>query len=170
MILGKIRTYKEDWIMSWFTKKWEKLFEAVTFAEAGEFETSRQMLKEERRVLLAVSEGRVERRILRYALNTCKRIGADLDVLYISKDGSGDISDPVMKTLFADMEKDGIRCEMIIRNGCMKQLVIDRTRERKDILFVVIESAEAADMECGKDKRLSDSWDNLQCPLVMVGV
>lgn len=33
--------------MSWFTKKWEKLFEAVTFAESGEFETSRQILKEE---------------------------------------------------------------------------------------------------------------------------
>ncbi len=47
MILGKIRTYKEVWIMSWFTKKWEKLFEAVTFAEAGEPETSRQILKEE---------------------------------------------------------------------------------------------------------------------------
>ncbi|MCL4456494.1 MAG: universal stress protein [Nitrospirae bacterium] len=152
------------------SKKIEDMMSAVSFAEEGEFDTARQMLKEERRVLLAVNEGRVERRTLRYALNTCKRIGADLDVLYISKDGSGDISDPVMKTLFADMEKDGIRCEMIIRNGCMKQLVIDRTRERKDILFVVIESAEAVDMECGKDKRLSDSWDNLQCPLVMVGV
>lgn len=47
MILGKIKTYKEDWIMGWFAKKLEKMFTAVTFAEAGEFETSRQILKEE---------------------------------------------------------------------------------------------------------------------------
>lgn len=47
MILRKIKTYKEDWVMGSFAKKLEKMFTAVTFAEAGEFDTARQILKEE---------------------------------------------------------------------------------------------------------------------------
>jgi len=32
--------------MKGFTEKWDRLFSAVTFAEAGEFETAREILKE----------------------------------------------------------------------------------------------------------------------------
>lgn len=142
---------------------------AVSFAEEGEFDTARQVLKEERRVLLAVKEGQIERRSLKYALNTCKRIGAHLDILYVAEDEAAGAADPVIAGFCSDIEKEGIRCEVIRNAGCLKRLVIDHTKARKDILFVVIESVEAADMECGRDKRLSDSWDDLRCPLVVVG-
>ncbi len=35
--------------MKGFTEKWDRLFSAITFAEAGEFETAREMLREKPR-------------------------------------------------------------------------------------------------------------------------
>lgn len=35
--------------MKEFTEKWERVFMAVAFAEAGEFETARAILKEKRK-------------------------------------------------------------------------------------------------------------------------
>lgn len=151
------------------SKKIEDMMSAISFAEEGEFDTARRMLKEERRVLLAVKDGQIERRSLKYALNTCKRIGAHLDILYVAEDEAGGAVDSLITGFCSDIEKEGIRCEVIRNTGCLKRLVIDHTKARKDILFVVIESVEAADMECGRDKRLSDSWDDLRCPLVVVG-
>lgn len=38
---------KEEWKMKGLTKKLERIFLAITFAEEGEFDTARQMLMEE---------------------------------------------------------------------------------------------------------------------------
>lgn len=35
--------------MKGFTAKWEKIFSAITFAEAGEFDTAREIMREKPR-------------------------------------------------------------------------------------------------------------------------
>jgi hypothetical protein len=144
----------------------ENAMAAASFAEEGQFESARQVMKEERRVLLAVREHWIDRKTLKYALNTCRRVGADLDILYVSVSGA---ADPVLDGFLSDLRSGGILYRVIERTGCLKQAIIDYTNSRKEVLFVVIESSDNLDVDCSvRDRRLSESWNNLKCPLVVV--
>jgi len=56
----------------------------VTSAEVGEFNIARRFLKEPKQVLIVCIEKRIQEKTLHYARNLCQRIGATLDVLYLS--------------------------------------------------------------------------------------
>ena len=147
-------------------KKLEGLMSAISFAEEGEFDTAREMMKEDRRVLLAVKEGHLDRKTFKYAINTCKRVGADLDILYISP---AEKISPALVQCLEEVKKEGIRFSVVQKNGCLKQQIIDYTNTKKEILFAVTESLETLDLDCaGKGKRLSEAWQSLRCPLVVV--
>lgn len=147
-------------------KKMEAAMTAVAFAEEGEFDTARDLLQEDRRVLLAVRKGRIDRRTFKYALNTCTRVGANLDILYIS---ASDSADPALEQFLPELEEAGIDYRMIRKSGCLKQEIIDYTNARKEIIFAVTASTETLDVDCrGADKKLSETWQRLKCPLVVV--
>jgi hypothetical protein len=146
--------------------KIEGALAAVSFAEEGEFNTAAEMMKEERRVLLAVRERRIDGKTFKYAMNTSKRVKADLDILYISP---SDAPDPALERFLAELRDEGIAYRLVRKGGCLKQAIIDYTNSKREILFVVIESSDSLDVDCaGKDKGLSESWQNLKCPLVVV--
>ena len=147
-------------------KQMEDAFAAVSFAEAGEVETARQMMGDDRKVLLAVKERNKDTKALKYALNTCKRIKANLDILLVS---SLSELDPLMEKFISGLKQEGVLYRLVRQKGCLKQAIIDYTAARKDILFVVIESSDTLDVDCsGKGRSLSEAWDRLQCPLVVV--
>jgi len=152
--------------MSSLKKKIEDLMSAVSFAEEGEFDTAREFLKEERRVLLAVRRGQADRKTFRYALNICKRVAAKLDVLYISPvEGA----DPVLEQGLADLREEGIEHRLIRKEGCLKQEIIDYTNSEAGVLFAVTESTDNLEVDCkGSGKGLSSAWQRLRCPLVVV--
>jgi hypothetical protein len=154
-------------------KKFKKMMErmedamaAVSFAEEAEFETARDMLGEERRVLLAVREKQIDNKTLKYAVNTCKRVAASLDILYVSSSAP---VDSVLDRFMHGLDEEGILYRFVRKTGCLKKAIIDYTDARKQILFVVIKSSDSLDIDCtGKERKLSDSWKNLKCPLVVV--
>ena len=143
---------------------------AVTFAEEGQVATVRSIMKEGRRVLLALKEDRIDDRTLMYALNTSKRIGADLDILHVTAQGANAPTiNPLISHFVSELEAEGIGYRMIPRTGCLKQQIIDYTTSEKEILFAVIESPKSLDADCNKrDKTLSELWQQLKCPLVVV--
>lgn len=151
-------------------KKWLKQFEdemsATAFAEAGDFESARKLLKGRQKVLLTLTGKETDRKSFKYALNICKRIGAGLEVLYTSK------REEILQMLreFQDeLNKEGITHEFIQGCGCIKEAIIHHTEKRNDIQFVVIESSDALDIECKKnDRDISKAWEGLKCPLVLV--
>ena len=146
--------------------KIERIMSAVSFAEEGEFDTAKEMLKEERRVLLAVKKGQMDRKTFKYAINACKRIGAHLDILHISP---VEAADPVLEECLSELKTEGINYRLLHKNGCLKQEIIDYTNSKKEVLFAVTESSENLDIDCkGKGKGLSEAWQNLKCPLVVV--
>lgn len=148
----------------------EDAMAAVSFAEEGEFETAEALFKRERRVLLALKEGRLDAKTLKYALNSAKRISAHLDILYVSSTGGQDPeASPLFSRFLSELRAEGIVSRVIHKTGCLKQEIIDYTDREKDILFAVVESPGSLDADCKeKDNRLSELWRNLKCPLVVV--
>jgi len=151
-------------------KNIENLLAAASFAEAGESEAARTFLKEGRRVLLAVKEGWIDLKTLKYALNTSQRIDAQLDILYVSKqDIKQDAVDDQFQQFESELNAAGIPHRFVYRTGCLKQAIIDYTNKEKEILFAVIESPDSVDADCDrKDTRLTELRQKLKCPLVVV--
>jgi len=153
--------------MSNLRKKIENMLSAITFAEGGEFETAREfMAGENKRVLLAIRLGLAGVKTLKYAVNTCKRIDADLDILVVTTQGNRDED---LSSFVQEARRERVRCRVIKKNGCLKQRIIDYINSKSNILFVVVESSESLERECDMhDRRLSSAWDSLGCPLVVV--
>jgi hypothetical protein len=148
-------------------KKVEDVLAAASFAEEGEAEAARSLLKEGRRVLLALRQGRIDAKTVKYAVNASKRIGADLDILYVAAESHA--ADTSLPELEAELSREGIRFRVIRKTGCLKQAIIDYTNREKEILFAVVESPYSLDTDCSrKDTILSDLWQKLKCPLVVV--
>ncbi len=70
-------------------KMMEHAFTAASFAEEGELETADALMRESRRVLLALKAGQVDPKTLKYAVNTAKRVNARLDILYVTSSRAG---------------------------------------------------------------------------------
>ncbi|OGW49448.1 MAG: hypothetical protein A2078_04815 [Nitrospirae bacterium GWC2_57_9] len=148
-------------------KKIEDVLAAASFAEEGESESARLLLREGRRVLLALKQGRIDAKTVKYAVNSAKRIGADLDILFVSS--SEGQADPLLEELESGLTAEGVTYRLIRKQGCLKEAVIDYTNREKEILFAVVESPESLDADCRKkDSMLSELWQKLKCPLVVV--
>lgn len=144
----------------------ETVMTDALFAEEGEAGSAQGPLKEERGVLLAIRREQMDKKIFRYAVNSCKRIGAHLDIIYISPTDS---SDPVLEECLAELMSEGVNYRLIHKKGCLKKAIIDYTNNKKDIIFAVTESADNLDIECkGKGNKISEAWQNLKCPLVVI--
>jgi K+-sensing histidine kinase KdpD len=149
-------------------KSVEHALTAASFAEEGDRETARSLMQESRRVLLALKAGQIDARTLKYALNTAKRINAQLDILHVVPPrGSG--QEPALESFLPELAAEGITFRLITRSGCLKQRIIEYTNSEKEILFAVIESPSSLDADCDRqDKELSELWRKLKCPLVVV--
>lgn len=149
-------------------KKWLKKLEdamaAAAFAEVGEFETAKETLREQRKILFALTGEKSDINAFRYALNMCKRIDAELEIMYISEHANA-----LLKQFQSELKKEKIEHYLIQRDGCLKEEILNYTSRKREILFVVVEASEGLDINCKKaDKILSESWENLKCPLVVV--
>src|SRR5512143_341552 len=124
------------------TTKFKKMIQAVehaltaaSFAEEGDVETARSLMTESRRVLLALKAGQIDAKTLKYALNTAKRINAQLDILYVASPRAHvqDV-DPALESFQAELAAAGVKHRLVPRSGCLKQQIIDYTNSEKEIL------------------------------------
>jgi hypothetical protein len=148
----------------------EDTLTAASFAEEGEAAFARSILLDGRKVLLGLKAGRIDSKTLKYALNTTKRIGARLDILYVAEAGAQEVSiEPALQLFESELKAEGISYRLITRSGCLKEQIIDYTNNEKEIVFAVIESPNSLDADCNRrDRTLSELWRKLKCPLVVV--
>ncbi|MBF0319109.1 MAG: hypothetical protein HQL01_04810 [Nitrospirae bacterium] len=152
--------------MGKLNRKLNNIFSAITFAEADDHGYARELMNEKRNILLAIKESEIERKTLTYAINTCKRIRATLDILYVSE---GTNTDPIVEQFFNELKAEGISYTFTRGSGTLKQSVMEYSKGNSDVLCVIIESPEepATDQK-KKEKGMSETWKNINCPLVLV--
>lgn len=164
-------------------KKFEDAMSSAAFAEAGEFDTARQMYTGEKnvnkKVLLGTEGTEVDHKAFRYASNMCQRIGAKLEILYILRPSVlergkdleallAEVKDG-LKNVFESLVKEGIDYSLNFGEGRLEDEVARYAEGRSDILFVVVESRGLSEERKGRmDKRLSVATERLKCPLVVV--
>ncbi len=150
--------------MNKWLKKLDDTMAAAAFAEEGEFETAREIMHERRTILLALTGDKSDENAFRYAMSTCQRLGAELELLY-SKTHKKEL----INLFKSELRLRGVDYQFIKAEGCVKEEVLNYTSKRTDILFVVIESSDGLNINCKKsNKIISRSWINLKCPLVVV--
>ena len=135
------------------------------YAEAGEPDKAREFIKGRKTVLLALTDRAFDKGALRYALNISKRIGAHLEILYVTESGKQRVG---FDDFISEVEKEGFVFSLVMEKGCVKKAILGYTRKRREIQFVVVGSITELDTECRAEKTLVNAWEKLNCPLVVV--
>lgn len=155
-------------------KRIEEAMSAVAFAEEGEFETARQMVKNRKtahkRVLLGTEAAELDRQFLQYALQLCARLEAGLEIVHVVKlDASSEKEKMGLQQLQGSLEEKNIVYQAVIGNGTLEAEVEKYARGRGDILCVVLESArnELRERRSLADKKENKFLKNLSCPVVL---
>ncbi len=139
------------------SQRLETWFNAVTFAEAGEFETAREILKEEQHVLLVLPDDTFQQNTLDRALNLSSRCGAAiLDIFYPP------VAETHLQSLLQTYHDSAIRWQTLAIQGDLDSAVLDYVRRTPAVAFVVLE-------EMSENlATLTSPWRNLPCPLVVM--
>jgi len=146
-------------------KQFEKIMSAATFAEAGEFETAKKMLHERKKVLLVLTGREADMKAARYALNTSKRIGAGIEILYLAKDSQ---EKSFLEEYLKELKTKGIEYQVTPCEKSLKEEITRFIEKEKDIEFVVIDSDEVSFCSGKDEKEALNEWERLKCPIVLV--
>ena len=156
--------YRKKIDMRGIMKQLENTLSASAFAEAGEYETARQLIKTDQRVLLVLTGTIGDAKSLKYAENFCERMKAKLEVIC-----SAGMRDSLEVSLRSIREK-GIEYTVAETDACLKQAIIDITLANQDIRYVVVNSFSDLEVGCSGDLNTkTDVRDMVRCPLVVVG-
>jgi len=147
---------------------------AAAFAEAGEFETARQIAgknKNSHKKVLVVLEGDdLNKRILNYALDLCRRLGGQLEILH--KQGPKRVE--VTKTeLWQEFTKKGgqVVCNSLEPSESLDDKLTEYGETRRDILCVVlrIHLIDKKPDKKKEEKAWSPDWimEKLNCPVMV---
>ena len=146
---------------------------AAAFAEAGEFDTAKEVLgpsKNAHKKVLLVTDGGAANQSIEHALTLCRRLEAQLEILHVRSAGASRATAPEPLN-----DKDNpagltVSYAEVERHDSLADTVAEYSRGRRDILCVVLEGA-AADQPAGKRKNSSRSlgWlmKQLHCPVVV---
>jgi hypothetical protein len=140
---------------------------SASFTEEGEFETVKRMLNGRHKVLLVLTGMETDMSAARYALNISKRIGAGMEILYLSKDHT---EKPFLEGYLKELKARGIGYRIIPLERSLKEEIIqfiDKEKET-DIRFVVIDSRDFGIHSLEDRKADFEDWERLKCPLVLV--
>lgn len=155
-------------------EKFQKNMSAAAFAEAGEFDTARQIAgknKNAHKKVLVVLEGDdLNMRILHYASDLCNRLGGQLEILH--KQGPRHVNIIETGIWQEFIKKEGpIVCTSLNSDESLDDKLTEYGNTRHDILCVVLR-IDLIDKEPGKnkaEKAWSPDWimEKLNCPVMV---
>lgn len=147
-------------------RKLEDWFAAVAFAEAGEFETAIELAAGQKRIVLALTGSAGDRKAFEHALSMATRTAAGLEMLVTADDSA---TRELLAEAIAELRRCAVGYRLVRRKGCVRKLLLERTKKGGNIISVVIESSAALDADCREqEKQLKGFTRALGCPLTLV--
>ncbi|MBF0518756.1 MAG: universal stress protein [Nitrospirae bacterium] len=143
-------------------KKVEELLSEIPQTEDIDSGMSNKSLNENRRVLLAVTDEGISSKTLSNTVTMCKRIGAELDVLYVKT--MGEPKNSLDDFLFQLLEEN-VFYRLLAKTGQLKQEIINYTETNREILYVIVASSNKLKAPA---KEFPGLLRNLSCPLVVI--
>ncbi len=145
--------------------KFEEIMTSVAFAEAGEVAGAMSILHERHKVLLVLTGEETDMKAAKYALNMCRRIGAGIQVLYVTKNED---EMPSLEECLKELKTKGIEYQVLQCKEPMKEEIIRFIEKEKGIQFVVIDSQDLNIDSDGDKPETLKKWEGLNCPLILV--
>ncbi|MEO5346669.1 MAG: hypothetical protein H7834_09870 [Magnetococcus sp. YQC-9] len=143
----------------------EQLLTATTFAEAGEFDTAREMLRAEREILLVVSHDPPQAGILATARSMMERLDAGVAILLAAPTA---VPSADLHHFLNEIRSRGRSARVIHQPGISWRSVLTHAREVSGIVCILIESLEKWGLPNGSERRRPPFWSRgLPCPVVV---
>jgi hypothetical protein len=155
-------------------EKFQNVMSAAAFAEAGEFDTARQIAgknKNAHKKVLVVLEGDdLSLRILNYASDLCKRLGGQLEILHKPGAGQVDITKAEVWQEYTRTEGP-VACTTLNYAESLDDKLTEYGKTRRDILCVVlrIHLMEKEPAKKSEENAWSPDWimEILNCPVMV---
>jgi hypothetical protein len=165
-------------------KKFEQAMTSAAFAEAGEFDTAQQMIQagknSNKKVLLSTEGGEVNPQLFRYALDLCRRLGGNLEILQVLPDSAKenheeadlDAVGKIPASFRRKLQQMGILYRIIFARDIFEKEVAQYADKRRDLLCVVL--GVSPDRAAGRHssalrKQQLSIFKRLSCPVVFYG-
>jgi hypothetical protein len=163
-------------------ERFHKSLAAIAYAEMGEFETATDLLNtgKQKTVLLVVEGESPDLSAFNYALNLCKRMGAELDILQVInlslRNDYDLLSDKMSEgsrntiALARRLEESRVPFKVTIRLGDVNTKLINYAKRHKDVVLVVFDSPKLKSSSYAKpwSRLLEEISRQLSIPLVTV--
>lgn len=164
-------------------QKFEEAMASAAFAEAGEFETAQQMIQAgktaNKKILLGTEGGEVSPQLFRYALDLCRRLGGNLEILQVlpvgedatnAKQAEIDAAGQIPASFRQQLQKMGILYRIILARDAFEKEIVRYADKRRDILCVVLGAPDSdAGRQAATKRKQSLIFKRLSCPVVFYG-
>jgi hypothetical protein len=141
--------------------RWDEIFTAATFAEAGEPDAALALLHAHGAVLAAASPACLDEPLLDSALRLCRRIGAGLELLMTDTAGPR-VAPP--EALARRLAASGVPHHFGTAREPLAAAAVRFAREHPHVRMVVVDGREAPPRPAARSP-----WNRLTCPLVVAG-
>jgi hypothetical protein len=157
-----------------FLKQFEEVMASAAFAEAGEFDTARQMLSRDKtsnkKVLLATDTEVIHAGVIRHALNLCKRMGGRLEILHLlAKSAAGENAEIQREEMVGKLSEYATSYTQKAIKKSFENEVVSFTENRGDLLCVVLDTTQCR--KTGNNnicrKYLAGLVAKITCPVVI---
>lgn len=155
-------------------KHFEDAMAASAFAEASEFKTARNMMRQSKivtkKVLLATDISEVHFDVINHAFSLSKRMGGKLEIFhFLSSEKANKVRKVLKKDFSADFDGQTTTYTMVVLEGnSFKNELIKYAEQKRDLLCVVLDAS-----ICRKNgnknlckKELSTFMEKIRCPVV----
>ncbi|MBF0626586.1 MAG: hypothetical protein HQL91_00045 [Magnetococcales bacterium] len=144
----------------------DRFWSATAFAESGEFETARELVREVRDILLVLQSGEPASGVWVTARAMMERLDAGVEILVTAPWEGGEVQE--VRRFQEEVVRQGRQVRLLHRPGITWHGVLAHANAVSGIVCILVESLEKWGLSKDSEKRRPPIWSRrLPCPLVV---